>query len=96
MNGIGQIPYFIIIDDDGDSLDKKMGSTNYHIKRIAESEFGITGHELKRDGSKKNKPYQAFIKYFDEDNNPKVEELEKLRKHPKLQQIFFSIFQEKM
>jgi len=106
-----QIPYVIIIDDDSDSLDKKMSSLNYHIKRIAENgnghfialdidfenEFGITGHDLKRDGvSKKNKPYQAFIKYFDEENNPKVEELEKLRKHPKLQQIFFSIYQEKI
>ena len=52
---------------------------------------------MKKDGvSKKNKPYQAFIKFFDENNNPKVEELEKLRKHPKLQQIFFSIYQEKI
>jgi len=106
-----QIPYVIIIDDDKGSSDRKMGGLNYHIKRIAESgnghfitldidfenEFGITGHDLKRDGvSKKNKPYQAFIKYFDEDNNPKDEELEKLRKHPKLKQIFFSIYQEKI
>ncbi len=110
LNGF-QIPYVIIIDDDSGSADRKMSSLNYHIKRIAESgnghfitldidfenEFGITGHDLKKDGvSKKNKPYQAFIKYFDEDNNPKIEELEKLRKHPKLMQIFFSIYQEKI
>ncbi|QEE17170.1 ATP-dependent endonuclease [Promethearchaeum syntrophicum] len=110
LNGF-QIPYVIIIDDDKGSGDKSMKSTNYHIRRIAESghghyitldvdfenEFGITGHELMRDGvAKKNKPYQAFIKYFDENNNPKVEELEKLRQHSKLQQIFFSIYQEKI
>ncbi|MHA1561565.1 MAG: ATP-dependent nuclease [Promethearchaeota archaeon] len=110
LNGF-QIPYVIIIDDDRGSSDRKMSSLNYHIKRIAESgnghfitldidfenEFEITGHDLKRDGvSKKNKPYQAFIKFFDEENNPKVEELEKLRKHPKLQQIFFSVYQEKI
>ncbi|MHA1511562.1 MAG: hypothetical protein ACTSRX_07575, partial [Promethearchaeota archaeon] len=62
-----------------------------------ENEFEITGHDLKRDGvSKKNKPYQAFIKFFDEENNPNVEELEKLRKHPKLQEIFYSVYQEKI
>ncbi|MHA1765207.1 MAG: ATP-dependent nuclease, partial [Promethearchaeota archaeon] len=109
LNGF-QIPYVIIIDDDSNSSDKKMKKLNYHIERIAdlgdghvitldvdfENEFEITGHELKRDGSKKNKPYQAFIKYFDEDNKPKVDELEKLRQHPKLQRIFLSIYQEKI
>ncbi len=109
LNGF-QIPYVVIIDDDVGSGDPSMGSQNYHIKKMAEQgqghyitldgdfelEFGISGHEIGRTGKKKNKPYQAFQKYFTMDHQPKVEELEKLRSHPKLNRIFLSIYQNKL
>ncbi|MHA1618530.1 MAG: ATP-dependent nuclease [Promethearchaeota archaeon] len=109
LNGF-QIPYVVIIDDDVGSGDPTMGSQNYHIKKMAdeghghfiildgdfEQEFAITGHEIGRSGKKKNKPYQAFQKYFAMDQQPKVGELEKLRSHPKLNRIFLSIYQKRL
>lgn len=105
-----EMPYVVIIDDDAGSEDASMSSINYHIHRNAEAgkgyvimlegdferEFAITGHDLDRGGNKKFKPYQAFQKYFNMDQTPKTEELEKLRRHPKLQQIFFSIYHAKI
>ncbi len=108
LNGF-HIPYVVIIDDDQYSGDTSMEITNHFIKKLAEeenshlimldgdfeNEFEITGHEMGTHG-KKFKPYQAFKKYYEMDQTPKVEELEKLRTHPKLQQIFYSIYQKSM
>ncbi len=108
LNGF-QIPYVVIIDDDLGSKDPKMEDQNFYIKQMAdlgkghfialnvdfEHEFNITGHEIGGKG-KKFKPYHAFQKYFTMDQQPKVDVLEELRGHPKLSQIFLSIYQKKL
>lgn len=105
LNGF-EIPYVIIIDNDRGSGDSSMNSLNYHIKKTAEEgtgtyielegdfeqEFQVQFSEENDQGKKKFKPYYAYRTFFDRDGTPNESELERIRIHPKWQEIAEAIY----
>ena len=101
-----KIPFVVIVDSDIDKSQKtqdinrfiKNDTLNenglfFELEPDFEGEFEIKQYELDYEsGERKHKPYHAFTQFFEINGDPKEEDLEDLKSNPKLNQIFYAIY----
>lgn len=80
-------------------FEKEFSITEMQVKQVKQvRQLNAENKEDNEDDyyHKQYKPYYAYKKYFDDIGVPNVEELDKLKKHKKLNLIFKAIYNKKI